>query len=269
MSRDIEEAVDRAVEELIDKRRFKIKDKDLIETVEEVFDHFTVTSLYELMRRLRLRKLTGVISAGKEARIYRAIDYKGNEYAVKIYLTFTSEFKKSIWKYIYGDPRFEDAKISSTRKLMCLWARKEYKNLDRMYRCGVRVPKPIGYRDNILVMEFIGENGVRAPLLKEYVFDDLSDAKEFFNKLIQNVKAMYCKAKLVHADLSEYNIMVFNNEPVIIDVSQAVLLDHPNAEMFFRKDISNIYRYFTKEVELDLDFTLEELIERVRACREA
>ncbi len=267
MTRDIEERVDRVLEERVDKRRLREKDKDLIETVEEVFDHYTVESLYEIMRRLNLRKIYGVVSAGKEARVYRAIDREGKEYAVKIYLTFSSEFKKGIWKYIYGDPRFENARITSTKKLMYLWARKEYKNLDRMYRAGVRVPKPYGVLNNIIVMEFIGEKGIRAPLLREYELDE-EEAKQIFHEIIKNVILMLCKAKLVHADLSEYNIMIYEGEPVIIDVAQAVHVNHPNSLDFLRKDITNIYRYFTKEVGLDLGIELEELLERVRTCRE-
>lgn len=200
------------------------------------------------MRRRIIGRMYGVISSGKEARVYWAKSPKGEDLAVKIYLTSTSEFRKSIYQYILGDPRFEYVR-KDTRELIYAWTRKEYKNLKRMYEYGVRVPKPIFYMKNILVMEFIGENGIRAPLLKEVSLSDEEYIK-IFNKVIEYIKILYRKAKLVHADLSEYNIMIFKGEPVLIDVSQAVLLDHPLAIEFLKRDIRNIVRYFRDELGL-------------------
>jgi len=202
------------------------------------------------MRRRIIGRMYGVISSGKEARVYWAKSPKGEDLAVKIYLTSTSEFRKSIYQYILGDPRFEYIR-KDTRELIYAWTRKEYKNLKRMYECGVRVPKPIFYMKNILVMEFIGENGVRAPLLKEVSLSD-EEYIRIFNKVIEYIKILYRKAKLVHADLSEYNIMIFKGEPVLIDVSQAVLLDHPLAIEFLKRDIRNIVRYFRCELGLQV-----------------
>lgn len=231
---------------LLRKEEKRLKDKDLIETVEEVFDSFTVKAIYEVMRRMKLQKLLGVVSSGKEARIYRAVDRQGKEYAVKIYLTFSSEFKKGILKYISGDPRFEGMRPSSTKKLMSLWARKEFVNLQSMNRAGVRVPVPYAQQENVLVMEFIGEEGIRAPLLKEAA-DSLEDPEGFYEMVLGNVRKMVCNAGLVHGDLSEYNIMIFRDEPVIIDVSQAVSLKHPNARSFLIKDLNNINTFFAKK----------------------
>jgi len=221
--------------------------------------------VYELMRRLGLLRFYGVVSAGKEARVYRAVDRSGREYAVKIYLTFSREFKKSIWKYIAGDPRFEGAKLSSTKSLMEAWAKKEFKNLKKMHESGVRVPKPYGVCKNVLAMEFIGREGVRAPLLKEYAFESEEEARSFFEKVVENVKKCYCKAQLVHADLSEYNIMVFEGEPVLIDVAQAVPLEHPNAAEFFASDIRNLHRFFAEEVGVSVP-SPEELARVIAEC---
>jgi RIO kinase 1 len=260
---DIEERIEYEERRRIDSQRIKVKDKDEIETVEEVFDTLTLNSLYKLMRKIGLKKIYGVISSGKESRVYRAVDYRDNEYALKIYLTFTSEFKKGIWKYIYGDPRFESYNPTTTRKLILLWAKKEYKNLERMHRNGVSVPRPYGYQDNIIAMEFIGENGARAPLLKELRISSRRKAVEIYKEILENVRKMVCKARLVHADLSEYNIMVFKEKVYIIDVSQAVLTSHPNAQYFLEKDLENINRYFKKQYEIaeDTDKT-----EEIKSC---
>ena len=265
MVKDVEKKIDYVIDKRVDSKRQRIKDKDLLETVEEVFDSFTLESLYHVMRKVRLRKLYGVVNAGKEARIYRATDYNGREYAVKIYLTFTSEFKKGIWKYIMGDPRFENAKITSTRSLMRLWARKEFKNLQRMYKAGIRVPEPIYVHDNIVVMEFIGKDGRRAPLLKEVLLS-MEEGARLFLKIARYMQAMYCKARLVHADLSEFNIMLPQvNDPVIIDVAQAVSIEHPNTDLFIYKDVQNIQRFFKKDVGIPAK-PPESMLEVITSC---
>lgn len=233
----------------------------MLETVEEVFDHQTLMSLYEVIRRGYISKLYGVVSSGKEARIYWGKSNGGEEVAVKIYYTSTSEFKKNIRMYIEGDVRFEGLARGDHRRIIYLWARKEYSNLKRMYEVGVRVPKPIFQYRNILVMEFIGWNGRRAPLLREVELGE-DEAMRIFNTLIEYVEKLYNKAKLVHADLSEYNVMVYEGEPVIIDVSQAVHVEHPMATYFLRRDLRNISRYFREEVGLNVP-SVEELLSRV------
>jgi RIO kinase 1 len=250
---------------LTEKEEEREKDYDLLKTVEEVFDSFTVRSLYELARRLGIKRIGGVVSSGKEARIYRGINESGRELAIKIYLTFSAEFKKGIYKYVMGDERFENAKATTTKKLMSLWAKKEYSNLKRMYSARVSVPEPIGYKDNIVVMEFIGEEGVRAPLLKE-VGESLDDPRSIYDEIAEGLRKMICRASLVHADLSEYNIMVFRGKPVFIDVSQSVLTTHPNSEEFLRKDISNIDRFFNRTYNIEVygDTLLEELLRCLR-----
>jgi RIO kinase 1 len=248
---DVDKDVDRELGKRL--REPRIRDEDLFETVEEVFDRATVLALLELKQRGRLSKLSGVVSAGKEARVYLAKGKSGEYVAVKIYLTATAEFKKGIWKYIKGDPRYEWVLSLPTHKLMSVWARKEFSNLKRMYGASVSVPKPICVYRNILVMEFIGENGVRAPLLKEAAEAGLLDrdfAVQIFTEIVRNVYRMYWYAGLVHGDLSEYNVMLHGDRVYIIDVSQAVKLEHPNSHMFLYRDISNIVKFFRDELKL-------------------
>ncbi len=248
----------------------RIKDKDLYETVEEVFDTRTVLTLYELMRRRIIRKMNGVISAGKEARVYLGYGYRGEKYAVKIYFTSTAMFKKGILKYIIGDPRFEGFKPRDTRSLIYAWTRKEYRNLKRMYSSGIKVPRPIAYRNNILVMEFMGEDNKRYPLLvevyNEFTHDELL---RIYNLVIEELRKIVCKAELIHGDYSEYNIMVKPGlDIVIIDVGQAVPPEHPNAYEFLRRDIYNINRFFQKEAGLEEVLDPDKLLEEVTQCIE-
>ncbi|MEM0469946.1 MAG: serine protein kinase RIO [Desulfurococcaceae archaeon] len=261
--------IDRLIKEKTKYWEERIKDRDLFEVVDEVFDSFTLMTIIELHRRGVLRKINGVISSGKESRVYLGYDKLGNTVAIKIFLTTTAEFRKSIRKYIIGDPRFEQLKSRSLRSLILAWARKEYRNLTRMHEAGVKVPKPIACLNNVLVMEFLGENRVRYPLLIE-VFKELTEEELYsiYKLVVAEVEKITCSAKLVHGDLSEYNIMVKPNLDIaIIDVSQAIDINHPSAFEFLKRDVENIYRFFTKEAKLEVG-DLQAILNKVIPCLE-
>jgi len=193
-----------------------------------------------------LSSLAGVLNAGKEARVYLGYTPNEEEVAVKIYLTSSAEFKKGMLMYINGDPRFSRVK-RDTRSLIYTWAMKEYKNLVGAYDAGVRVPKPIKVLKNVLIMEFIGQEGSPASLLRE---DPPKDLGKVYRSLMRYVRALYTKAKLVHGDLSEYNVMMYMGKPIIFDMAQSVSIDHPRAKEFLSRDLTNLERYFVHmEVE--------------------
>ena len=108
----------------------------------------------------------------------------------------------------------------------------------------MRVPRPIIAKDNILVMEFIGdEEGNPAPLMKDA---HISDPDKLSKTLINYVKILYNDAKLVHGDLSNFNILIKDDEPVIIDISQGVVVDHPFSSELLNRDILNLTLAFKK-----------------------
>jgi len=210
------------------------------ETLEEVFDGRTLTTVMHLLNRRRLRELQGAVKSGKESRIYRGIDMKVGDVAVKIYLTSSAIFRQGRLKYIRGDPRFKDIP-HDTRSLIDQWASKEFKNLQLAKEAGLAVPTPIYVEKNVLLMEFIGKNGVPVPHLREV---PLQAASSWYDKIVEMVKDLYDKAKLVHGDLSEYNILVPDGYPMLIDFAQAVTIEHPEAREFLRRDIDNLNNYF-------------------------
>ena len=220
----------------------KTRRSEEYEVREEVFDKPTLMTVYRLMNRGFIGQLNGVVKSGKEARVYHALSRDQNELAVKIYLIVSAEFKKGMVRYIQGDERFASVRRDS-KHLIYLWAQKEFRNLSTMDALGIRVPKPIHVENNVLIMEFIGENGVPAPLLKEVL---LEKPKRFYDTLLSTVETLCTKGKLVHGDLSEFNIMIWNNEPVIIDVSQSVPISHPLAKELLKRDIDNLNRFFQK-----------------------
>ena len=211
-------------------------------TIEEVFDQATLMVIYEFLNSGVLYEVHGVVNAGKEARVYWGKNKDGKDLAVKIYLTASAEFKKGMLKYIEGDYRFKGVK-RDTRSLIFTWAQKEFRNLEQASRAKVRVPKPIAVKNNVLVMEFIGKNGVNAPSLKEQA---PSDPEKVYEVLLTYLEWLYRKAELVHGDLSEYNIMMWKGKPVIFDVAQAVPTSHPMAEFFLRRDLTNVNKFFSR-----------------------
>jgi RIO kinase 1 len=218
------------------------KESDELEVLEEVFDRFTREGIDKIIRRNVIDKIHGVIKAGKEARIYWGEAPSGDELAIKIYYTTTADFKRGMIKYIEGDPRFKKIQ-RGTRSLIYMWTQKEFKNLQLCDKANVNTPKPIAFNKNILVMTFIGSDGVPAPLLREVSLDDPG---KFYLDLLSELRLLYTGARLVHGDLSEYNIMVWNEVPVIFDLSQALLVTHPISDELLQRDISNVNTYFKR-----------------------
>ncbi|MHA1124122.1 MAG: serine protein kinase RIO [Candidatus Heimdallarchaeota archaeon] len=230
--------VDQLQKEHIDKPKMKLKDSDALKVAESVLDVETRTTLYNLRKKGMIDYMTGIISTGKEANVYHAYSPEGEELAIKIYRTSTNIFK-GLQIYIIGDPRFSKIKRDQ-RSFVYAWAKKEFKNLSRAYKAKVKVPKPIHCVKDVVIMEFIGDKGLPYRIMKEEVIDE---PHETYKEVLVNLRKLYRKAGLVHADLSEYNMM-YTPEVVFIDISQAVLLDHPYAEIFLYRDIMNITNYF-------------------------
>lgn len=122
------------------------------------------------------------------------------------------------------------------------WKNTEVDALYQLAAAGVRVPKPLGFFNGVLVMELLTDaDGQSAPRLGEV---DLSPevAREYHSFLIRQVVRMLC-AGLIHGDLSEYNVLVTSDGPVIIDLPQAVTAAGNNqAAAMLRRDINNLSR---------------------------
>ncbi len=235
--------------------RFLLKDSDQRKVIEEVFDTSTLISLQGLMKKGIISEMYGAVRSGKEAKVFYATAPDGSPRAVKIYLTVTAEFRKR-YPYISGDPRF--AKLPpSSRETIYLWVRKEFKNMQLASSKGIRVPKPYSFSKNIIVMEFIGNPPEPAPTFAETEVD-----LEDFKWVVGTLKRLYREARLVHADLSEYNIFKFGGERVLFDFGSAVVTSHPNAENFLRRDVENMVRFFRRRgvVNLSADDIMKEVV---------
>jgi RIO kinase 1 len=223
-------------------RLMKEKRSEEYEVLEEVFDRSTLMVIYDFLNKGVIDEIHGVVKAGKESRVYWGKDKQGNELAIKIYLTVSAEFRKGMLKYIEGDLRFKGVR-RDTRSLVFAWAQKEFRNLQQAVAAKVRVPKPIAVKKNVLIMKFIGKNGIGAPSMKE---QSPKNPEKACKTLLTYLRRLYRKAELVHGDLSEYNVMIWRGHLVLFDVSQAVPLSHPLADSLLIRDLENMNRYFTR-----------------------
>ncbi|MEM2974157.1 MAG: serine protein kinase RIO [Candidatus Micrarchaeia archaeon] len=223
------------------KEKMRLKERKVIES--EVFDRSVLRTLAQLMDKKIIKKLEFPIAKGKEAYVFRAEGGENTEdpyLAVKIYMIETSDFKR-MQDYIRGDPRFRRVKHNK-RDVVYAWTKKEFRNLKSCEEAGVHVPAPYYFQNNVLVMKFIGDENGPAPLLKDV---DPPDPKRNFREVITDMKRMY-RVGLVHADISEYNILVWEDCLFIIDLGQGVSLEHPMADHFLERDVDNLIRYFSK-----------------------
>jgi len=214
--------------------------KEVFKTKHGVFDQFTNRTIFKLITEGHFEGLESPISIGKESNIFSALTQKGDRVIVKIYRLETCDFN-IMYDYIKDDPRYSKLKRKK-RKIIFAWAQREFRNLMKAREAQVNVPTPITFSNNILILEFVGKNDIIAPKLKDKI---PKNKKLFLDKVIEYMRKMY-KSGLVHADLSAFNILNFNETPVFIDMSQTTILRHPRAEEFLERDVKNISNFFNK-----------------------
>ncbi|MCS7110102.1 MAG: serine protein kinase RIO [Candidatus Caldarchaeum sp.] len=245
------------------RQRYLEKRSELDESLEEVFDQRTLLNLYDLLNTGKLREVMGVVSAGKESRVYHGVTGDGTEAAVKIYLVSSAEFKRHRLQYVVEDPRFKTIP-QDFRKFIYLWAKREYANLVEAFDAGVSVPKPFVQSENVLVMQFLGENGKRFPLLVEEAFEQ-DELENIRDQLVDNIQTLYSRAEMVHGDLSEYNVIVARDLKVyLIDFAQAVKRTHPLAESLLVKGVQALCNFFNRHGVFS---DSESMLKRVMSAR--
>lgn len=255
-----------------DRRREKqARDKLDRATVEQVLDPKTRMILFKLLSRNRLRTLEGCVSTGKEANVYFATaasdpsastDISGSlppmpgllphefspdaPVAVKVFKTSILQFKDRE-RYVAGEFRFRRTgyQRGSNRKMVQQWAEKEFRNQVRLQEAGIPAPIPLLLKPPVLIMSFFGKDGWPAPRLKDASLSPTRLRKVYF-RVCMIMRRMFRVAHLVHGDLSEYNMLYWKGEVIVIDVSQSVEDDHPMALDFLRRDCANVNEFFRR-----------------------
>lgn len=236
-------------------------DKSDRATSEQVLDPRTRMILLQMINRNVVSEVNGCISTGKEANVYHAMSLPQEDgsdtatvplhRAIKVYKTSILVFKDRD-KYVTGEYRFRQGyNKGNNRAMVKVWAEKEMRNLKRIYAAGIPCPEPVYLRLHVLVMGFVGDSkGLPAPRLKDVELQG-ADAEarwwELYVQLMGYMRIMYQTCRLVHADLSEYNLLYHDNRLWIIDVSQSVEHDHPRSLEFLRMDIKNVSEFFQRK----------------------
>ncbi|MFT4311076.1 MAG: serine protein kinase RIO [Candidatus Woesearchaeota archaeon] len=225
------------------------KGREEWKTYKNVFDSFTNRNIHVIASKGYFDSLTAPLALGKEANIFLA--KKGDdEIVVKIYRLENCNFN-AMFNYINSDPRFLGID-NNKRKVIFAWVQREYRNL-LLARQKIKVPTPLGFKDNILLMEKIGDV---APQLKN---KHPKNPEEFLDKVLKNVVSLY-EAGLVHADLSEFNILNDDEEPVFIDMSQSTTIKDANAKELMIRDLKNISRFFNKLIKVDKEKLVKDVL---------
>lgn len=226
-----------------------MKSKEEWKVYGNVFSEHSLKLLFKLSSQGYFEELESTISVGKEANIFTAVTKDHKRIVAKIYRLENCNFNK-MYDYLNADSRYNGVSRNQ-RRIIFEWVQREFRNL-MIAREVIRVPKPILFKDNVLLMEFIG-NTDPAPELKDHA---PKDPEKFFNKIIDNMHKLYHK-KLIHGDLSAFNILIHNEEPIFIDFSQATPTDSSNSDELIKRDIKNISHYFRKNFSIKIN---EEMI---------
>lgn len=236
------------------------KDKSDRATSEQVLDPRTRMILLQMINRGIVSEVNGCLSTGKEANVYGALSIPLSESedaaqplhrAIKVYKTSILVFKDRD-RYVSGEYRFRSGyNKGNNRAMVKVWAEKEFRNLKRLYLAGIPCPEPVYLRLHVLVMGFLGDKkGWAAPRLRDVDLqgEDVDEQwRILYLQLLGLMRRMYQTCKLVHADLSEYNVLYHQNKLFIIDVSQSVEHDHPRSLEFLRMDIKNVTDFFRRK----------------------
>ena len=193
------------------------------------------------------------LMSGKEATVY-VVRCGDETRCAKIYKEATQRSFRQAVDYT------ENRKVKNTRQARAMakgtrfgrqaqeaaWQSAEVDALYRLAAAGVRVPQPFNFHDGVLLMELVVDaQGDAAPRLNDLVFTP-EQAKAHHDTLIAEVVRMLC-AGLIHGDLSEFNILMAGDGPVIIDLPQAVdAAGNNHAQRMLLRDVANLRDFFGK-----------------------
>jgi RIO kinase 1 len=211
----------------------------------------TPKSIEPLVRDGLVDEVIRPLKSGKEAAVYVVLS-EGEVRCAKVYKDVN---KRGFHKQAQYQ---EGRKVRNSRQARAMeknsrfgrqqqeevWQNAEVDALYRLAAAGVRVPQPYNFVEGVLLMELVtDEQGSAAPRLNDLELSR-EQALEYHGLLIKEVVRMLC-AGIVHGDLSEYNILIDANGPVIIDLPQAVdAAANNNAARMLERDVDNLADYF-------------------------
>lgn len=177
------------------------------------------------------------LGVGKEADVYDALTPKGRRIAVKFHRLGRTSFRQTRRTRQYVSERRHISWLYQSR----LAAEKEFEALKLVHLRGVAVPEPIAQNRHTVAMGMIeGDELVR--------YTEIPEAEKVLDEILLNVRKCLLEAGVIHADLSEFNIILKPNRRIlIIDWPQYVKRDHPSAERLLKRDVQNVTRFFKRK----------------------
>jgi RIO kinase 2 len=200
------------------------------------FDAYDLLALSDFVKRGKLSAFGERIGVGKESVVYEAVGEM--HLAVKFHRQGRTSFKhiRRLRDHLTDKPKVPWLYAAA------LAARHEFAVMEKLYP-KVSIPRPVACSRHALVMEFV--NG---PPLNHIT---LSDPENGLNMILGEVAAAW-RLGIIHADLSEFNIMVDDSGPKIIDWPQAVEVTHPHAEELLERDLVNVLRFFERKYRIEM-----------------
>jgi len=175
------------------------------------------------------------LGVGKEADVYDALSSDGKRIAVKFHRLGRISFRQTRRKR--GYIREHSTWLFQSH----VAAEKEFQAMQLVYKNGVSVPEPISQNRHVIAMGMI--EGAELSKYKE-----IPKPEKILKEVLRNVRKAYLKAHVIHADLSEYNIILKpDGHILIIDWPQYIMTNHANAEELLERDLKNILTFFNRK----------------------
>ncbi len=210
-----------------------------------VFNGYDTLALSSLTRKGTVQALGCLIGVGKESEVYEAMGL--GVLVLKFHRVGQRSFQSARLKRGYMPEAGHCPWIFASN----LSARMEYEALTTLHP-AVSVPLPIDRNRHVVAMSFVPGVNLSQAVLEE--------PHEVLDEILQNVREAY-RLGIVHADLSEYNVMVAEEQCWLIDWPQWMEASHPNAHEILRRDLGNILQHFTRKYRID--YSLDDAVETV------
>ncbi|KAK6617049.1 Serine/threonine-protein kinase RIO2 [Polyplax serrata] len=192
-------------------------------------------ALKTLSSRHVINEFGNQIGTGKESNIYVVLDEDKHFYCLKIHRLGRVCFRNIKEKRDYHKNR----KTASWIYLSRISATKEFAYMKALYGRGLPVPRPVDFNRHCVVMELV----VGRPLSQ---VQSVENVEELYDELM-NLIVKFGNLGVIHGDFNEFNIMITDDEkPVIIDFPQMISTLHPDAEMYFNRDVHCIRAFFRR-----------------------
>jgi RIO kinase 2 len=196
-------------------------------------------ALNALVRANVIEAIGMPIGVGKESDVYEVLTPEKETVVIKFHRLGRTSFRQTRRLRSYTAGRKHLSWLLESQ----IAARREYVALKRIYPVISSVPKPLGQNRHCVVMELIEGEELSTIL-------EIEEPNAILTEIIETVKLIFRSCDIIHADLSEFNILITPDQAIIIDWPQWISTKHPNAEPMLKRDLENVLTFFEKRFEV-------------------